>query len=107
MTKSKNVNLDFKKTIQISDALKANDVSMLKQLGRAPGGFINNDIRYKVWPRLLLSSADDNDVHDRASYGGKENGIFPEQNDENRKQAHGVTTESDIYKQMIQALNIR
>lgn len=49
MTKSKNVNLDFKKTIQISDALKANDVSMLKQLGRAPGGFINNDIRYKVW----------------------------------------------------------
>lgn len=79
-------------------------------------------------PRLLLSSADDNDVHgnnfvvireihalilhdafacihtiliDRASYGGKENGIFPEQNDENRKQAHGVTTESDIYKRAI------
>lgn len=49
MTKSKNVNLNFKKTIQISDALKANDVSMIKQLGRSPGGFLNNDIRCKVW----------------------------------------------------------
>ncbi|KAI7883621.1 hypothetical protein K492DRAFT_184823 [Lichtheimia hyalospora FSU 10163] len=107
MTKSKNVNPNFKKIIQINDALKANDISMLKELGRAPGGFLNSDIRCKVWPKLLLSSTVEDGTHgsERSSCCAKENVIFPEESDKNKKQAHGVTTESDEYNRAMMNQN--
>lgn len=43
---------------------------------------------------------------ERSNFGAKEDDIFPEQNDKNRKQAHGVTTESDVYKRAMMNPNM-
>lgn len=43
---------------------------------------------------------------ERSNFGAKEDGIFPEQRDKNRKQAHGVTTESDVYKRAMMNPNM-
>ncbi|KAI7850758.1 rab-GTPase-TBC domain-containing protein [Circinella umbellata] len=46
-------NDNHSKTTAVNGEWKVRNITALRAMGRSPGGFVNNDLRRKIWPLLL------------------------------------------------------
>ncbi|KAI8391521.1 rab-GTPase-TBC domain-containing protein [Radiomyces spectabilis] len=61
-TQHANDNDEFKRICKINEALRTRHLSLLRELAREKGGFVNDALRRRVWPVLLKCSETEVDL---------------------------------------------